>query len=99
MSLAEMRRAKGMLQRHVAEKMGVSKERISQIENGFPYLHFNVVRDYLEALGACVTVTLDDGSQARPQQAGDYSRAVLNRDRGDRTAFKERNLGKAQAAS
>lgn len=98
MTLADMRRERGLLQRQVAEKMGVSVERISQIENGFPYLHFNVVSSYLEALGAHVLVALASGDQVRPQQGGDYSRAVRNRDRGDRTAFQERNLPKSAAS-
>ncbi|WP_329276965.1 helix-turn-helix domain-containing protein [Streptomyces sp. NBC_01451] len=90
LSLAEMRRMSGLTQKQVAEKMGVTKPRISQIENGFPYLQFNVVQSYLEALDAQVMVAMADGVQAVLHEGSDYSSAVRNRDRGDRTALRQR---------
>ena len=88
MTLAEMRREKGMVQRQVAEKMGVSMERITQIENGFPNLTFTVVQRYLQALGAEMMAVHADGSHtAMRGRDGEYFRD--RGDRGDRSALRE----------
>ncbi len=87
MTLAEMRREKGIVQRQVAEKMGVTTERISQIESGFPNLKFDVVQRYLQALGATMVAVHADGSHtALRGRDGEYSR-----DRGDRSVLRELN--------
>ena len=49
-SLAEMRRRKGLTQRQVAEGMGVSTSRVSQIEHG-DLSGLDVLDRYIQALG------------------------------------------------
>ena len=59
-TLADLRRASGKNQRELAEAMGVQRARVSQIEADFPNVHYLVVQRYLEAVGARLTVQVDE---------------------------------------
>ena len=54
--LAERRRSLGMTQNDVAERMGVTKGRVSQIERG-EVSTFNVIARYVDALGGQIQVS------------------------------------------
>ena len=60
--LAEIRRARGMTQQQVADKMGVTKGRVSQIEQGKVAGH-DVLARYAAALGGRLhqAIYFDDG--------------------------------------
>lgn len=53
-TLADLRRMAGMTQLQVADKMGCTRGRVSQVEAQFPDLMFTVVQSYLKAVGACI---------------------------------------------
>ena len=58
--LAEVRRAQSRTQRQLAEAMGVSEPRISQIEHGeLDTVAVATLRSYVEALGGRLTVFAD----------------------------------------
>ena len=61
--LAERRRNGGLTQSEVAEKMGVTKMRVSQIENG-DVTSVEALARYIEAIGGRLelTATFDDGT-------------------------------------
>jgi DNA-binding XRE family transcriptional regulator len=63
--LAEVRRSRGLTQQQVAEQMGVTKGRVSQIEQGKVAGH-EVVARYAEALGGRLhqAIYFDDGDIA-----------------------------------
>ena len=63
--LAEVRRARGLTQQQVAERMGVTKGRISQIEQG-KISGQDVVARYAAALGGRLhqAIYFDDGNIA-----------------------------------
>jgi DNA-binding XRE family transcriptional regulator len=63
--LAEIRRGRGLTQRDVAERMGVSKGRISQIEQG-KVAGNDVLARYAAALGGRLhqSIYFDDGDIA-----------------------------------
>jgi DNA-binding XRE family transcriptional regulator len=54
--LAERRRSLGMTQSDVAERMGITKGRVSQIERG-EVSTFNVIARYVDALGGQIQVS------------------------------------------
>ena len=60
--LAEVRRARGLTQQQVADRMGVTKGRISQIEHGKVSGH-DVLARYAAALGGRLhqAIYFDDG--------------------------------------
>jgi len=60
--LAEVRRARGFTQQQVAERMGITKGRVSQIEQG-KMSGQDVVARYAEALGGRLhqAIYFDDG--------------------------------------
>jgi transcriptional regulator with XRE-family HTH domain len=60
--LAELRRARGLTQAQVAERMGVTKGRVSQIERGHLSGH-DVLARYAAALGGRLhqAIYFDDG--------------------------------------
>ena len=60
--LAEIRRARGLTQQHVADRMGVTKGRISQIERG-KFSGQDVLARYAGALGGRLhqAIYFDDG--------------------------------------
>ena len=60
--LAEVRRARGLTQQQVADRMGVTKGRISQIERGMVSGH-DVLARYATALGGRLhqSIYFDDG--------------------------------------
>jgi DNA-binding XRE family transcriptional regulator len=62
--LAEIRRTRGMTQQQVADKMGVTKGRISQIEQG--KISGDVLARYADALGGRLhqAIYFDDGDIA-----------------------------------
>ena len=55
-TLADLRKSAGLTQLQVAERMGVTKGRVTQIEADYPELKYPVVARYLSALGAQVKV-------------------------------------------
>ena len=63
--LAEVRRSRGLTQQHVADRMGVTKGRISQIEQG-KISGQEVVARYASALGGQLhqAIYFDDGNIA-----------------------------------
>jgi DNA-binding XRE family transcriptional regulator len=63
--LAEVRRARGFTQQQVAERMGITKGRVSQIEQG-KVSGQDVVARYAEALGGRLhqAIYFDDGDIA-----------------------------------
>jgi predicted XRE-type DNA-binding protein len=63
--LAEVRRTRALTQREVAEAMGVSGPRVSDVERGrLDVVSVSVLRAYVEALGGRLRVTaeFDDAS-------------------------------------
>lgn len=61
--LAEMRKAAQMTQREVAERLGVSQSRISQIESG-EVSGIDIFRDYAAAIGGEAEFTLKFGTRS-----------------------------------
>ena len=63
--LAEVRRSRGLTQQHVADRMGVTKGRVSQIEQG-KISGQEVVARYASALGGQLhqAIYFDDGNIA-----------------------------------
>lgn len=63
--LAEVRRSRGLTQQHVADRMGVTKGRVSQIEQGKISAQ-EVVARYASALGGQLhqAIYFDDGNIA-----------------------------------
>jgi len=58
--LAEVRRSRSLTQREVADAMGVSGPRVSDVERGrLDTVSISVLRAYVEALGGHLTVTAD----------------------------------------
>jgi len=63
--LAEVRRSRGLTQQHVADRMGVTKGRVSQIEQG-KISGQEIVARYASALGGQLhqAIYFDDGNIA-----------------------------------
>lgn len=60
--LADMRKRRGLTQRHVAEEMGVTIGRISQIENG-ELAGIDVLDRYVTALGGLLEIVVNFGDE------------------------------------
>jgi DNA-binding XRE family transcriptional regulator len=60
--LAEIRRRRGLTQAQVAERMGVGKSRVSQIERGRVSTR-EVLERYVEALGGRLSLMADFGDE------------------------------------
>jgi DNA-binding XRE family transcriptional regulator len=60
--LAEMRKRRGMTQRQVAQAMGVTVGRVSQIENG-ELAGIDVLDRYVHALGGDLQIVADFGDE------------------------------------
>jgi DNA-binding XRE family transcriptional regulator len=60
--LAEIRRRRGLTQAQVAERMGVGKSRVSQIERG-RVSRREVLGRYVEALGGRLSLMADFGDE------------------------------------
>jgi transcriptional regulator with XRE-family HTH domain len=60
--LAEIRRRRGLTQAQVAERMGVGKSRVSQIERGRVSTR-EVLDRYVEALGGRLSLMADFGDE------------------------------------
>ncbi len=62
--LADIRRAYGLDQREVAERIGVSQSRISRIERGdLDRAEIATVRSYIEALGGQIEIVAKFGDE------------------------------------
>jgi predicted transcriptional regulator len=62
--LAELRKKVGLTQVDVAEQMGVSQARISQLEQGeVDQLEVDTVRRYITALGGTLKIVADIGGE------------------------------------
>lgn len=58
--LKELRKNTGLTQSQLAQRLGVSQHRISQIENGdLANTKVETLKKYLEALGASITITAE----------------------------------------
>ena len=57
-TLTDLREAAGLSQKQVAERMGVSRGRIPQIEADYPNVHHLVAMRYLDAVGASVRIVV-----------------------------------------
>lgn len=62
--LSDLRRAQGMTQREVAEAMGVTQGRVSQIESGDARLDTSTMAAYLEAIGGELTIVATVGNHS-----------------------------------
>lgn len=63
--LAQLRKELGVTQTQLAQHMGVSQARVSEIERGnLAHTELNTVRNYIEALGGRVRVIADMGSRS-----------------------------------
>lgn len=60
--LAEMRRRRGLTQRQVAQAMGVTVGRVSQVENG-ELSGIDVLDRYVHALGGDLQIVADFGEE------------------------------------
>ncbi|WP_378732595.1 helix-turn-helix domain-containing protein [Nocardia brasiliensis] len=60
--LAELRKRRGLSQKHVAEKMGISVARVSQIEQGEVSTR-DVLDRYVSALGGVLKLVADFGDE------------------------------------
>lgn len=60
--LREIREEQGLTQAQVAEAVGISQARVSQIERGEIH-NLETMRTYAEALGARITVTIEYGDR------------------------------------
>lgn len=56
-TLADLRRAAGLTQKQVAQRMGIGQSRVGHIEKDYPNLHFKVVNSYVNALGGHLALT------------------------------------------
>jgi transcriptional regulator with XRE-family HTH domain len=68
MTLAQLRRAQGLRQIDLAQRLGVVQSRVSAIESTpLASLEWGTLRSYLEALGvhAQITATTTDGDPIR----------------------------------
>lgn len=70
--LAEIRRQSGLAQREVAQRMGISVARVSQIEHG-EAATLEVVARYVEALGGRLDLVADFGDHTVRLPAGEGS--------------------------
>ncbi|MFF5014556.1 helix-turn-helix domain-containing protein [Streptomyces sp. NPDC001165] len=61
--LREIREEQGLTQAQVAESMGISHARVSQIERGEIH-NLETMRAYAEALGARLAVTIEYGARS-----------------------------------
>lgn len=82
-TLADLRRFKGMSQSDVGRRMGVGKQRVSQIERDFPHVRFSVVQAYLNAIGRIIELTDPSCPDVRADKIACDPRGP--RDHGDRT--------------
>lgn len=70
-ALAEVRKAQGVTQRELAQRVGVSQNRISKIEKGdFHKTQLGTVQKYIEALGGRVSVDATFGETVIPLRLG-----------------------------
>lgn len=92
MTLADLRRMADMTQLQVADRMGVSRGRVSQMEAQFPNLMFSVVQSYLAAVGGRIDFIAVGGEGFRggtfgedPERA-EYAASRIGRTRRFRAA-------------
>lgn len=86
-TLADVRRRAGRTQRQVAERMGVSRMRVSQIEADYPHVTFPVLLRYMDGLGGGVRFAVpgaDGGAIDADDVASDVSRAEAQENRRER---------------
>jgi DNA-binding XRE family transcriptional regulator len=70
-ALAEVRKAQGVTQRQLAQRIGVSQNRISKIEKGdFHKTQLRTVQKYIEALGGSVSIGATFGDTVIPLRLG-----------------------------
>jgi DNA-binding transcriptional regulator YiaG len=60
--LAALRRREGLTQAQVAERMGVTQGRVSQMERGHTHLTTTTMAAYLEAIGGELTILATVGN-------------------------------------
>lgn len=57
--LKELRKELGLTQVQLAERLGVSQHRVSQIENGDLSVRVDTLKKYFEALGTSLTISVE----------------------------------------
>jgi DNA-binding transcriptional regulator YiaG len=62
--LAALRRAQGLTQAQVAETMGITQGRVSQMERGQAHLTNTTMAAYLEAIGGELTILATVGNHS-----------------------------------
>lgn len=61
--LKQLRKNTGLTQAQLAQRLGVSQHRVSQIENGdLTNAKVDTLKKYLEALGASIVITAEDSN-------------------------------------
>jgi DNA-binding XRE family transcriptional regulator len=70
-ALGEVRKAQGVTQRELAQRIGVSQNRISKIEKGeFHKTQLGTVQKYIQALGGTVSLDATFGDTVIPLRLG-----------------------------
>lgn len=70
-ALGEVRRAQKVTQRELAQRIGVSQNRISKIEKGqFDKTQIGTIQKYIEALGGQITLDATFGDTVVPLHLG-----------------------------
>ena len=70
-ALGEVRKAQGVTQRELAQRIGVSQNRISKIEKGdFHKTQLRTAQKYIEALGGTVSINATFGDAVIPLRLG-----------------------------
>jgi len=58
--VSDLRRAASLTQAQVAQRMGVTAKRVSQIEAAYPAVRYDTLVSYLQALGGHIRLTVKD---------------------------------------
>lgn len=85
-TLANLREEAGLTQTEVSKRMGVNRPRVGQIERDFPAVRFNVVQEYIRALGGTVRISGIGETAVTAYDIAPDPRGP--RDHGDRTAVR-----------
>lgn len=88
-SLVALRHLSGLTQLQVAERMGVTKGRVGQIERDYPNTGFLRVQEYVKALGGRVEFAAVSGVDVWSDEVAPHPDGP--RDRGDRTKVRAKN--------
>jgi transcriptional regulator with XRE-family HTH domain len=73
--LADLRRAAGLSLEQVAERMGITKGRVNQIEARYPSVNYGTLLNYMQAIGAGIQFTVGTTHAFADQLIPDPSKA------------------------